>query len=250
MVRSVENRSDPSPRGGRRERKKLAVRRALGSAAIRLAVERGLENVTIEDITAGADVSLRTFGNYFSSKYEAICAIGSDRARRIGAELLGRRRPARAAPTPAAAGAGPARDGPRRGCQPVPDRGRVQSPGPARDFRAERALVRASGKFCRGCCGTCRRSLTGRKIWLRSGSGSVSGAPSTSASPPCWTGSTRRACPADGLRGCGARSAPPAEGIWGLRIFGQGRHIRMPIHPCRFGTLQWWIFLPTRLAVG
>ena len=70
--------------------KKLAVRRALSSAAIRLAVERGLENVTIEDITAEADVSVRTFGNYFSSKYEAICALGTDRARRIGADLLAR----------------------------------------------------------------------------------------------------------------------------------------------------------------
>jgi len=59
-------------------------------AALRLAVERGLENVTVEDITAGAGVSLRTFGNYFSSKYEAICAIGTDRARRIGATLLAR----------------------------------------------------------------------------------------------------------------------------------------------------------------
>lgn len=78
------------PHGGLRERKKLAVRRALGSAAVRLAVERGLENVTIEDITAEADVSVRTFGNYFSSKYEAICAPGTDRARRIGADLLGR----------------------------------------------------------------------------------------------------------------------------------------------------------------
>jgi AcrR family transcriptional regulator len=77
-------------RSGLRERKKLAVRRALSSAAIRLAVERGLENVTIEDITAEADVSVRTFGNYFSSKYEAICALGTDRARRIGAELLAR----------------------------------------------------------------------------------------------------------------------------------------------------------------
>ncbi len=88
MVRSVEDRS--RPRGGLRERKKLAVRRALGSAAVRLAMERGLENVTIEDITAEADVSVRTFGNYFSSKYEAICALGTDRARRIGAELLAR----------------------------------------------------------------------------------------------------------------------------------------------------------------
>jgi AcrR family transcriptional regulator len=80
----------PGGRGGLRERKKLAVRRALGSAAVRLAVERGLENVTIEDITAEADVSVRTFGNYFSSKYEAICALGTDRARRIGADLLAR----------------------------------------------------------------------------------------------------------------------------------------------------------------
>jgi AcrR family transcriptional regulator len=75
---------------GRRERKKLEVRRALSSAAARLALDRGLENVTIEAITAEADVSVRTFGNYFSSKYEAICALGTDRARRIGAELLAR----------------------------------------------------------------------------------------------------------------------------------------------------------------
>ena len=80
----------PGERGGLRERKKLAIRRALGAASVRLAVERGPENVTIEDITAEADVSLRTFGNYFSGKYEAICALGTDRARRIGAELLAR----------------------------------------------------------------------------------------------------------------------------------------------------------------
>lgn len=78
------------PRAGLRERKKLAVRRKLGSATIRLAMERGLENVSIEDITAEADVALRTFSNYFSSKYEAICAIGADRAQRIGTSLLAR----------------------------------------------------------------------------------------------------------------------------------------------------------------
>jgi AcrR family transcriptional regulator len=81
---------DRGPIPGRRERKKLATRHALSTAALQLAVERGLENVTIEDITARADVALRTFRNYFASKYEAICAIGGDRARRIGATLLER----------------------------------------------------------------------------------------------------------------------------------------------------------------
>jgi len=46
--------------------------------------------VTIEDITAEADVALRTFRNYFASKYEAVAAIGADRARRIGMSLLER----------------------------------------------------------------------------------------------------------------------------------------------------------------
>jgi AcrR family transcriptional regulator len=77
-------------RTGLRERKKLAIRQRLSSAALRLAMERGLENITIEDITAEADVALRTFSNYFSSKYEAICALGVDRAQRIGASLLER----------------------------------------------------------------------------------------------------------------------------------------------------------------
>jgi len=75
---------------GLRERKKLATRQALSSAALELALERGLENVTIEDITTRANVALRTFSNYFGSKYEALAAIGADRARRIGASLLDR----------------------------------------------------------------------------------------------------------------------------------------------------------------
>jgi AcrR family transcriptional regulator len=35
-------------------------------------------------------VALRTFSNYFASKYEALAAIGADRTRRIGASLLER----------------------------------------------------------------------------------------------------------------------------------------------------------------
>jgi AcrR family transcriptional regulator len=75
-----------------RERKKLATRQALGSAAMELALDRGLENVVIEDIAAAAGVSPRTFSNYFTSKYEAIAALALDRSFQIGEEL--RRRPA------------------------------------------------------------------------------------------------------------------------------------------------------------
>ncbi len=75
---------------GLRERKKLATRQALSEAALRLAVERGLEKVTIEDITVEANVALRTFRNYFASKYEAIAAFAEGRAHRIGASLLER----------------------------------------------------------------------------------------------------------------------------------------------------------------
>ncbi len=84
----------PAPRAtarlGLRERKKLATREAIGGAAFYLAMQRGLENITVEDIAAAANVSPRTFNNYFSSKLEAISALGIDRAVRIGAALCER----------------------------------------------------------------------------------------------------------------------------------------------------------------
>src|SRR5215472_5143880 len=80
----------PGPRLGLRERKKMATRQEIGAVAMRLAVERGLENVTVEDIATAANVSPRTFNNYFSSKLEAISALGIDRAARIGATLCER----------------------------------------------------------------------------------------------------------------------------------------------------------------
>jgi AcrR family transcriptional regulator len=82
----------PGRPSGLRERKKLATRQALGVAAMRLAVQRGLDNVLVEDIAAAADVSPRTFNNYFASKYEAICALAVDRSYWIGEAL--RERPA------------------------------------------------------------------------------------------------------------------------------------------------------------
>ncbi|SCF09200.1 DNA-binding transcriptional regulator, AcrR family [Micromonospora viridifaciens] len=57
---------------GLRERKKAATRLALHEAALRLAAEQGPERVTVEAIADAANVSRRTFSNYFSSKEEAL----------------------------------------------------------------------------------------------------------------------------------------------------------------------------------
>jgi AcrR family transcriptional regulator len=70
-----------------RERKKRQTRDALSWAVIRLSVERGWGNVTVEDAAAAASVSERTFRNYFASKAEAVAARHQDRMLRIAAEL-------------------------------------------------------------------------------------------------------------------------------------------------------------------
>jgi AcrR family transcriptional regulator len=75
---------------GLRERKKADTRRALSDAAMHLAFERGLDNVTRDDIASRAGVSLRTFTNYFSGKYEAIAYRQVDRIRRSIALLRAR----------------------------------------------------------------------------------------------------------------------------------------------------------------
>lgn len=59
---------------GRRERKKLQTRTALHEAAYRLVQEQGLDATTIDQICEQADVSSRTFFNYFPSK--AAAALG------------------------------------------------------------------------------------------------------------------------------------------------------------------------------
>lgn len=76
---------------GLRERKKRATREALRAAALRLALERGPENVRVDDIAEAAGVSPRTYNNYFSSREQAIiAAVTAERELRIAAAVVAR----------------------------------------------------------------------------------------------------------------------------------------------------------------
>jgi AcrR family transcriptional regulator len=59
---------------GLREQKRIATKRALQIALLQLSLERGFDNVTIEEVAQAAQVSPRTFFNYFASKEEAVAA--------------------------------------------------------------------------------------------------------------------------------------------------------------------------------
>jgi AcrR family transcriptional regulator len=81
---------------GRRDRKKLATHHMLRSAALRLVAERGLHQVTVEDIAEAADVSVRTFFNHFPSKEDAIVGLDPERVEQLREALAAR--PAEEAP--------------------------------------------------------------------------------------------------------------------------------------------------------
>lgn len=73
----MDSKTTQTASAGLRERKKLATKQALALAAMKLAVQRGLENVRVEDIADAANVSRRTFTNYFASKEEAIASLST-----------------------------------------------------------------------------------------------------------------------------------------------------------------------------
>ena len=75
---------------GLRQRKRRETRAALNQVAMRLCIQRGWENVTVDDIAAAANVSPRTFRNYFSTKAEAVAAGHLERMLRIADELRAR----------------------------------------------------------------------------------------------------------------------------------------------------------------
>jgi len=87
----------PTPRSaGVRERTRLAIRRELAEAALRLFTERGFDDTTAREIAAAVGVSERTFFRYFSSKEDVVLGVLDE----LGIELAARlaARPAGEAP--------------------------------------------------------------------------------------------------------------------------------------------------------
>jgi AcrR family transcriptional regulator len=66
MVGNSEGSSDKPP--GLREVKKARTRQAISDVATELFVEHGFERVTVAQVAAAADVSIKTVFNYFASK--------------------------------------------------------------------------------------------------------------------------------------------------------------------------------------
>ncbi|MGI5504749.1 TetR/AcrR family transcriptional regulator [Lentzea sp. CA-135723] len=76
---------------GLRERKKTETRAALSAAALRLALEKGVDEVRVDEIAEAANVSPRTYNNYFPSREHAIVAgITASRALRVAEALRSR----------------------------------------------------------------------------------------------------------------------------------------------------------------
>ena len=76
---------------GLRERKKTETRAALSAAALRLALEKGVDDVRVDEIAEAANVSPRTYNNYFASREHAIVAgITASRALQVADALRSR----------------------------------------------------------------------------------------------------------------------------------------------------------------
>lgn len=79
----VDQKSGPE---GRRARKARETRERIAAVALRLVLERGYDETTLDDIAEAADISRRTFFHYFPSKEAILQAVedGAEDAFREG----------------------------------------------------------------------------------------------------------------------------------------------------------------------
>ncbi len=86
----MTEKKQPEAVEGRRERKRRQTRERIEQAAMSLFMERGFDATTIEEITEAADVSKRSFFDYFPSKEEVVFAWQDSFADRLMAAIAAR----------------------------------------------------------------------------------------------------------------------------------------------------------------
>ena len=79
--------SPDSGQPGRVERRRARVRQRILEAVEKLTQSRGVDVVTIEDITEAADVARRTFYHYFESKNDVVVPIARARTRELNRRI-------------------------------------------------------------------------------------------------------------------------------------------------------------------
>lgn len=80
----------PPPPAGLREAKKARTRQAISDVATALFVERGFEAVTVAEIAAAADVSVKTVFNYFPAKEDLFFDRAAELERALAAAITER----------------------------------------------------------------------------------------------------------------------------------------------------------------
>lgn len=65
----------PMGTGNLREVKRAATRRTLARTTYEMVLQRGVEEVTVDEVTSAVQLSRRTFSNYFSCKEEAVVEV-------------------------------------------------------------------------------------------------------------------------------------------------------------------------------
>jgi AcrR family transcriptional regulator len=80
----------PAPVPTLRERTRLAAQRDIGDAAMRLFVEHGFAEVTVDQIAAEAGISARSFFRYFATKEDAVVGQLAQEGLRLKATLEAR----------------------------------------------------------------------------------------------------------------------------------------------------------------
>ena len=86
----VQTNEDTPEQLGRRERKKAETRRAIRRAALEVARDRGVEGLTVAQISDVADIAPRTFFNYFACKEDALVTDGTLTAAELRERIAGR----------------------------------------------------------------------------------------------------------------------------------------------------------------